>query len=309
MASYPKKILTLSEQLSAYQAAGLQIRSQQEALDALRCIGYYRLRGYSFHKYDHVKKQYQPQTSFDDILKLYYFDTELSHLLFSMTSVIEVSLRARLSQALLIHHDALALTDPVYFADKKLFWQNLSTLTMEISRSNDLFIRHHYEKYDGMIPVWAAVEVMSFGNLSKTIKNLKTGKDSAASDLLSHYVILSPKGKYVHPSMAMFASWTQAVSVLRNLCAHNSRIYNRSISTHIQIPDTLQLPPPSKGNGLYPFMVAMRCLSPNEDVWNRFISDLQTLFIKYEGNFSLTQLGFPTDWQQRLFIPKRNQID
>ncbi len=135
MASYPKQILTIPQQLQSYINAEMQIASQDEVMDALLSVGYYRLRGYSFHLYDNTTKKYHPGTNFSDVLKLYHFDRELSHLLFGMTTSIKVALRCRLSDALLIHGDALILTDPAYFSDKQLFWKNLAALSNEISRS------------------------------------------------------------------------------------------------------------------------------------------------------------------------------
>lgn len=103
-------------------------------------IGYYRLRGYCFHLYDSNTKQYLPNTSFSDVLKLYQFDTELSHLLFSLSAAIEVGLRSRLCDALLIHQDALVLHDPQYFSDKSFigkisahYPKKLLALTMFLS--------------------------------------------------------------------------------------------------------------------------------------------------------------------------------
>ena len=55
------------------------------------------------------------KTRFEDILKLYHFDQELSVLIFSMISKIEVSLRVRLVEALLIHGDSLVLQDSSLF--------------------------------------------------------------------------------------------------------------------------------------------------------------------------------------------------
>jgi predicted ATPase len=31
----------------------------------------------------------------------------------------------------------------------------------EVSRSREIFIKHHFEKYDGKIPVWALVSFMN----------------------------------------------------------------------------------------------------------------------------------------------------
>lgn len=78
MNSYPKKILTVSQQLQAYIEAGMTIPSIEEAATALTTIGYYRLRGYNFQLYDNQTKKYYPGTDFSSILKLYNFDLELS---------------------------------------------------------------------------------------------------------------------------------------------------------------------------------------------------------------------------------------
>lgn len=302
MSTYTKNILTIQQQLQAYIDAGMNIPSPSEARQALATIGYYRLRGYCFQLYNNKTKRYRPDTDFSDILLLYQFDTELSHLLFSMTSSIEVALRARLSDALLTHEDALILYNPNYFSDKKFFWKNLGSLSHEIARSSDVFIKHNFQNHDGQIPIWAAVEVMSFGNLSKTIKNLKTGSGSAASKLIANYQHSSPKGHMVNPSMQMFCSWIQSVSILRNMCAHNSRIYNRTISTHLQIPVIDQPNPASRRNGLYQIVLAMKYLRPSNDIWKQFLIDLTTLFNKYNSVIDVARINFPTDWNSHLIV-------
>ena len=87
------------------------------------------------------------------------------------------------------------LQDSSIFKEKKLYWQNMSTIASEIARSNDVFIKHNFDNHDGEVPVWAA-----------------------------NYQHKSKKGNLVNPSQKMLASWIQGVSVLRNMCAHNSRI-------------------------------------------------------------------------------------
>ena len=58
-------------------------------------------------------------------------------------------------------------------------------------------------------------------------------------------------GILVNPSQKILASWIQGVSVLRNMCAHNSRIYNRTIRTTPEILDVDKITPPPAQNGLY----------------------------------------------------------
>lgn len=303
MAQYPKQVLDFNQQLQSYINAGMIIPSRDEALNALKTIGYYRLRGYCYHFYDHNAKKYKCGTSFSEVMKIYQFDTELSHLLFSLSSAIEVSLRVRLSEALLtVYHDALALYEPDAYNDKTLYWKNIGTLSGEIARSNDVFIKHNFDKHDGMVPIWAAVEIMSFGNLSKTIKNLKTGKGNAAQYVLSNYYLISQKGKRVTPRFQMFTSWTQAVSVLRNICAHNGRIYGRTINTHVQIPAVDASGNSTKYNGVYQIILAMKYLRPSDSVWNQFVSDLTELIQKYNGVIDLKRINFPSDWKNHMVV-------
>ena len=79
---YPKQILTIEQQVQSYIDAGMKITSQEDVEKALKSIGFYRLKGYSFQLYDNVAKKYVPGTKFEDIIKLYQFDQELSALFF-----------------------------------------------------------------------------------------------------------------------------------------------------------------------------------------------------------------------------------
>ena len=128
--------------------AGMKITSQEDVEKALKSIGFYRLRGYSFQLYDNAAKKYVSGTKFEDIIKLYQFDQELSALVFPMISKIEVALRVRWVEALLIHGEPLVLQDSSIFKEKKRYWQNMATVASEIARSNDVFIKHNFDNHD-----------------------------------------------------------------------------------------------------------------------------------------------------------------
>ena len=302
MYQYPKQILTIAQQVQSYIDAGMVITSRADVEKALKSVGFYRLRGYSFHLYDNATKKYVPGTKFEDVLKLYQFDQELSSLIFSIISKSEVALRARLVESLLIHGDPLVLQDSSIFKEKKLYWQNMSTVASEIARSNDVFIKHNFDNHDGEVPVWAAVEVLSFGTLSKIIKNLKTGTGSSYSILAANYQYKSKKGNMVNPSQKMLASWIQGVSVLRNMCAHNSRIYNRTIHTTPEILDVDKIAPPPAHNGLYQILLAMKYLRSSDDEWTVFVDEFDKLIQKNISIISLTAMNLPTDWKAHLSI-------
>ena len=64
MNQFPKQILTIEQQIQSYIDAGLIITSRKDVEKALKSVGYYRLRGYSFHLYDNAAKKYVPGLEF-----------------------------------------------------------------------------------------------------------------------------------------------------------------------------------------------------------------------------------------------------
>lgn len=296
MYRYPKPYLSVQQLMQKLNTSGMIVASQEEAEEAFNTIGYYRLKGYFYHKIDRNTNKYILGTNLSDVLRLYDFDTALSHLTFEYISQIEVSLRARFVNAFQPMRDALALNNPSFFKDKKLYWKNQNSIANEVVRSNDVFITHNFDNHEGAIPLWATVEIMSFGTLSKVIKNLKTGKDSVFSNLIRSYRYTNEKGSWVNPSKDMFTSWIQTVSVMRNLCAHNSRIYNRAISTAPQLLSSDVMNPQPQYNGLYQIMLAMKYLRPTNRSWKDFVAKFNALLQEYDGIYELHRMNFPTDW-------------
>ena len=297
---YPKRILSLTDQLQTYKDAGMVIPSDETVLNALSSIGFYRLRGYCYNLYDNHTKQFIPGTSFDHILKLYEFDTKLSELLFTFLSKIEIALRVRLTESLLIYKDALILGSPIPFQNKKVYWKNYSTICSEIARSHDVFIRHNFHMHNGQVPLWAAVEVLSFGTLSRIIKNLKNGNGSAFARLSEFYKYRTLKGNLAKPSHKTLSSWIQALVVLRNTCAHNARIYNRSYKIPPEILQIDKVIPQPPHSGLYELLLAMKYLRPSDTDWKDFSMSLQKLIQDYHSYISLSAMNFPNDWKSHL---------
>ena len=300
MQTYPKNVLSTSDLLQKYIQAGMTISDFSAAETKLNEIGYYRLRGYSFHLYDPVTKQFKSGITFDTVLNIYRFDAELRKLLFDMTCQVEIALHTRFCEAMLLSGDPLAYLNPLFFKDKAIFWRNTSSLSSEIARSTDVFISHNYTNHDGQIPIWAAVEVMSFGTLSKYIKNLSVGSHSIFRYLSKFYSYKTSKGNLACPNQDMLTSWIHAVVVLRNICAHNSRIYNRSLSTKPKLLKTYRQNPQPRFCGLYHFLLAMKYLRPSDTAWNEFAENFRQLLQRYRSAIDPGKLHLPADWQYHI---------
>ena len=93
----------------------------------------------------------------------------------------------------------------------------IETIESEIERSSKEKPIKHYKNKAQKIPIWVAVEVLSFGTISKMYSKWK---DKKVKEQVSN-------------SFEIFKNYTNAkdiiktLSYLRNLCAHQTRIWNR----------------------------------------------------------------------------------
>ena len=100
----------------------------------------------------------------------------------------------------------------------------------------------------------------------------------------------------------MLASWIQGVYVLRNMCAHNSRIYNRTIHTAPEILDVDKVTPLPVHNGLYQILLAMKYLRSSDVEWTVFVDAFDKLIQNNIGVVSLTAMNLPADWKAHLSV-------
>ena len=74
MYTYPKPVFNNDQLVAKLISAGMIISDVDDAKSILHSIGYYRLKGHCFDKYDNHTKKFRSGTSFSDIVRLYNFD-------------------------------------------------------------------------------------------------------------------------------------------------------------------------------------------------------------------------------------------
>ena len=58
------------------------------------------------------------------------------------------------------------------------------------------------------------------------------------------------------PAKDMLTSWIHSITILRNMCAHSSRIYNRVINTAPELLNADKQCPKNNYNGIYLYLLA-----------------------------------------------------
>lgn len=287
---FTKPATTYSEQVTLLQQRGMIIDNPAEAAFYLQHINYYRLGAYWLpFEYDHSTHQYKPGTRFSDVLNLYIFDREFRLLILDAIERIEVSARSQWAYYMAHNHGPHSHLDSS-LAYKQDHWQkNLKTLTDEVRRSEETFIQHMKSTYEEPLPpVWAACEVMSLGLLSRWYNALKPMKTRSA--IASAYGV----------DQKSLQSWLHHLSVVRNFCAHHSRLWNRKFSI---IPDVPKNKPALLAQEFVPSrkiyntcLIILHCLdliAPNHH-WRSRFKELIT-----RHGIDVGMMGFPCDWEQR----------
>jgi abortive infection bacteriophage resistance protein len=292
---YDKHTLTIVEHIQQLRRRGLQISDEELAKHYLSHVSYYRLAGYWWPMQSNKETHnFKPDSKFEDVVSLYNFDRELRILLFDVIEKIEISLRTKLIYHLSHEFDPWWFQNTTIFQDCGALIDTLASLKEEVDRSKDAFIKEHKKKYKEDLrfpPAWKALELASFGSLSKLYGNLKntiSSKDTIAKEL----------GAVNHTYLP---SWLQSISQIRNYCAHHSRLWNKNLPGS---PKLLPKPPynwvknvPTDTSKLYVHLCIMRYLVNIIAPENSFSTKLQELFAKYPS-VDPQALGMLAGWTE-----------
>lgn len=292
-----KKPKTFEEQLKILEDRQMRIDDKEDAIKVLKTTNYYRLTVYAlqFKKDDN----YGNKIFFNDMYKLYKFDKRLRHLILEILESIEISLRTYMAYHLSIKYGAEAHKNSDLFKDKELYngyddiyGKHHKGLIEEIEfeiRNNkkELFVKHHLKKYKGHFPIWVAIELFSFGMLSKTYANLNTIDQKIISK------------NCFGTNNQLLESWLNNLSYIRNICAHYGRLYNKKMAIAPKLHNkycqyNIDL------NRLFISILAIKELTMRTSEWEVFRTHLEALVEEFKDVIDLKLIGFPENWTEIL---------
>ena len=248
---YDKTSTTVKQQIALLQQRGLIIKDVVQAEHFLSNISYYRLAGYWWPmQRDKINHVFKTNSKFEDVIALYNFDRELRLLIFDIIERVEIGLRTKLIYKLSHEFDPWWFQDTSLFIDPRELVKTLNSLSDEIERSKDTFIKDHLKRYNTDMrfpPAWKTLEIATFGNLSKLYGNLKP-------NVRSKDVIAFELNTVNHTYLP---SWLQSIAQIRNVCAHHGRLWNKNLPGRPKLlskppaPWLLNVPPVSQHHMLY----------------------------------------------------------
>ena len=278
-----KKPTTIQQQIDLLLSRGMIIEDFEQAQLVLKRISYYRLTAYGLSLKEEGTDNYKSGTKFEQMYRLYEFDSKLRALLLSISEYVEISFRTHLIYILAHNYGELGYRDENHFNDVTNHGVFIEKLDQLLKDAKELFISHHKNKYEGQFPIWAAFEVMTFGMLSTLFKNLKTSDKKKIA-----------KEYYSSSYYRKISTWLHSIAVLRNRCAHYNRIYNRALSIAPSLPDEsshLEI----DNNQLFSVIYVLKKLITDSHEWNVWVTQLEALIEAYP-EVDLRLIGFKSNW-------------
>lgn len=233
---FTKPFLTHDQQADQLIARGLQ--GDRAALVAhLRAVNYYRLSGYWYpfrkpdpaHAGDKLDAFY-PDATVAKVWDRYVFDRRLRLLVMDALERIEIDARTHLAYFHAQRHGPFGYADdPTTLPNLRIDERTnfLNYFRDQLASSHEEFVAHFHNKYGSDhndLPVWVSCEVMTFGHLVTFFRGCKADIQKA---LAARYGV----------SDVVCGSWLRALNVIRNICAHHGRLWNRVLGVKPLIPN------------------------------------------------------------------------
>lgn len=294
-----KRATTFDEQIAKFNNRKLIMNDSALVEKVLSDIGYYRFSGYTYLFYKKNAEIFRQGVSIEEIYAAYEMDEEYRALLLKYLSKIEVRLKSSISNrlGLLLGSGFYLKYDPQIFTNQENHESFLEILKSEKRKSKAPFVVHHNKEYGGNLPIWAAMEILSFGDVSKMYRNLKKQCQQAIEQDFNgiNYVLL--------------ASWFQGLSIVRNMCAHNNRLYKVTVSytynnNHKNGTDRAYA---FKEKKLFTAFQVIGILMRGDEDREKFVSEIKAIANKYSTYKSLSlknAYGFTADWEDILMKQK-----
>lgn len=277
--------MTIDEQIENLKSIGLIVDDEEYAKKILNDISYFRLiKAYSLNL-KHKNGRYNEKVTFEQIVELYLFNANFRQLIFPEIEKVEINVRCRISNYFAEKYGVLGYLEADKFVNPEYHKAFLEDITEEIRRNSKApFVKNFRENYEGgNLPIYALVEVFSFGTLSKFYKNMNNQDKKVVA-------------KSFGVGYTYFESWLESISYVRNICAHYGRLYNAKLSkTPILYKEYSQAG--IGNNRIFGVLLCLKHLLKNDIHWELFVDKIQLLFEKYES-VDLNTMGFPENWKE-----------
>ena len=288
MANYTDRPLNFNEQIALLKSKGLAFANEDKALHILQNVSYFRMKSYLMPLIeDKINHTFKEGATFEQAFELYKFDDCLRKLVMAELEKIEISVRTQMAYKLADEIGIYWFSDNNNFIDQPKHAIVMTNLKSEFARSDDEQILRFKEMYsDPFPPAWMTLEISSFGTLSMLYKLLKP---SNVKRSVANFYGISDK---------VFESWLHSIVYVRNICAHHSRLWNKSLRIKPLYPRKTEyafLSPSVRHDRAYYVLSIIQYLLKIVNPKTTFPVKLKNLLNDFPS-VDIAAMGFSNDW-------------
>ncbi|KKE77888.1 MULTISPECIES: Abi family protein [Bacillaceae] len=317
-----KPFQTHRQQISILRARGLTINNGSTAMRIFERENYYNvINGYKDlflvkNKNGQVvsPETYIQNTTLEEIYSLFTFDRELRNLYLKYLLIFENSMKSKIS-----YRFSEKFKEPhAYLLFKNYSNSNLNQVLNLIaiisnkikqrsSEKNNNSIKH-YLTVHGNVPLWVLVNDLTLGNISNFYQAIDDSlKDKIAKDFSLQYK--REYGATYQIPKESIVDVLKIANLIRNLCAHEERLYNFKLHHQTRARHNSQLlsiPVNLLDGRLFTMLALLKLVLPKKEHKELKVS-LEELFNSYQNKFStipfadiLAIMGFDLNWRDYL---------
>lgn len=290
-----KNFKTIEEQLEILRSRGLTIEDEAVAKEFLLRNNYYRVSGYSLT----LRKSdiFSESAVFQNIIDIYSFDHELRHILLQYLEVIEVQMKSVYTYEFTKVYGPTGYLNASFFTNRARHKEIIKKAELQKSQrlAHEAYLKHFVNDLQQDIPLWAYVDLLTISDISFLYAiSEQPIKDAVARSF----------GLQMKKGASILGSYMHSMTIIRNLCAHGSRLYNRLFEQKPSLNRAEKALLVKNGSGeldnahLYGFLLIMRRMLPEVE-----FSGLKESIIALTKKYPFVRMdyyGFRNDWKQRL---------
>ena len=276
-----KQAKTLDELINILESRGLVIGDRDNARSQLSMIGYYRLSGYSLGLRNNDVSR--PNVSFSEIVQIYKFDGQLRKMMYGIIEPIEIQMRALVANSLALKYGNIAHRDPSLYINPVSHQKFIDIYEKSLCEMSRVAFVDHGLKLYGELPIWVAVETWTLGTLSKFYGNMLLDDQKVVASSFDVNVSYLP-------------GWLECLAYIRNICAHNGRLYNRVIT---KLPKLYTEDKKYNSLKIFPVLIVIKKMYRGKGAWLDFSKELSAA-ISSHSEIKLSFMGFPDNWKEAL---------
>ena len=285
---YNDSPLTTGGIIQLLKSRGLAFKDETKASHLLDHISFFRFKSYLQPLIQNKQTgTFKIGFAFEDAYTLYKFDSALRKLICAEMEKIEISLRTIISQELSHTYSPYWFTDKTLFSNQTKCSGILSGIEAELKRSDDDQILGFKKTYSNQFPPsWMTMEVSSFGTLSLLFKYLNGGRTKR--NIANHFGLAD----------TVLESWIHSFVYVRNICAHHSRLWNKTLrvtggfpkrTSHVFINTRVQ------NDRVYYILCIIRYMLLTINPNSSFTTRLKQLLQDYPS-VDIKAMGFSANW-------------